>query len=106
MKDENKHNEVITIHVDEDIKTLVPIFLKARDREVEALDSALRNRNFEVIHRIGHNLVGTASAYGFTGLSEIGDALCSACKTKDAETISRLTRDFADYLKRVNVVYE
>lgn len=96
----------ITLHIDESIQDLAIKYIDNRQRDISAIAEALKKGDYEPIRIIGHNTKGTGSAYGFDFISEIGDGLEQAAMRGDSATISKLTADLADYLRRIDVVFD
>ena len=69
--------------IPEDLIMHIPQYLSRREGDLIELKSALREGKFDVIYKIGHNMKGNGSSYGFDRLSSIGENLVSACKTQD-----------------------
>ena len=66
---------VITVYIDQALKEIVPGFLENRRRDVQTLDTALRESNLVKIKTIGHRMKGDGGGYGFDAISVIGVAL-------------------------------
>lgn len=66
--------------VDNEIRALVPNYLKRRRDEVERLKCLLRDGDYVAIKEIGHNLKGTGFGFGFQVLSDLGEQLESAAR--------------------------
>jgi HPt (histidine-containing phosphotransfer) domain-containing protein len=98
--------EKIVVTVDSDLEDLIPGFLENRRKDVKSLRDALAVNKPETLRSIGHSLKGVGGGYGFTGLSEIGAAIESKAKAGTTDGISELIDKMADYLERVEIVYE
>ena len=96
----------ITVHVDPDLEDLIPTYLERRRRELDTLRADLEGADYETIRVTGHSLKGSGGGYGFQTLTEIGAEIESAAKTQDASAISAQLERLADYLARVDVVYD
>jgi len=96
----------ITVHVDSSLKDLAANYLANRQRDIDTITEALKRGNYEPVRAIGHNIKGTGAAYGFDFISEIGDGLEQAAPRSDAANISKLTNELADYLRRLEVVFD
>ncbi|HEX6004391.1 MAG TPA: response regulator [Burkholderiales bacterium] len=60
--------------------------------------AAVERRDFDAIHKIGHNLLGSGEMFGFAELSRIGAGLQRAADAHDAAGVDRLRRRMAHYL--------
>lgn len=98
-------NRIVVI-VDEDLEELIPGFLENRNKDVQVLRDAMGNDDFSKLKSIGHSLKGVGGGYGFDGLSEIGAKIEIAAKASDMNAVRELIDAMADYLGRVDVVYE
>ncbi len=100
------NNPKITVHVDASLKDLAVNYLANRRRDIGVITEALKRGDYEPIRAIGHNIKGTGAGYGFDFISEIGDGLEQAAPQGDAAAISKLTTELADYLRRLDVVFD
>ena len=78
-------------------------YLKRREKDLELLDQALADSNFEAIERTGHNLSGSGSAYGLDAVSGIGRSIEEAAKRADAAQTRRLLDDLAEFVRNVTL---
>jgi HPt (histidine-containing phosphotransfer) domain-containing protein len=61
-------------------------------------EQALKNGDFELLRKVGHDLKGTATSYGFAELTEIGRALETAAKENNAVAVDVLLERILSYL--------
>lgn len=94
----------IRIRVDEDIIDLAEGFLRHRRGAPERIREAMSTDDWTFVHRIGHELKGTAGSYGFRGLSAIGRELEDAADTRDSVAAAAAVERMLDYLERVSVL--
>jgi hypothetical protein len=80
----------------------IPVYLGRREADVKALDRALATGDLQCIQRIGHNMKGSGSSYGFCRITEIGGCLESAAKASNKAEISALLKNLNGYLKSVH----
>lgn len=66
----------------------------------------LKQRDYEAVRVLGHNMKGEGGAYGFDTLSEIGDSIEHAARSKDSQQVLGLVEALSAYLNKVQVVYE
>ncbi|MGB5811474.1 MAG: Hpt domain-containing protein, partial [Polyangiales bacterium] len=82
------------------IVELVPGYLARRERDIQVLRAFVEGRSsFEDVTRVGHNLRGTASAYGFPRLGELGAALEDAPEALQVERVAWI----ADSMEKILV---
>lgn len=96
----------LTIRVDPDLKDLIPGFMRRRRDDVEVLRRALDANDLDKIRISGHSMKGTGAGYGFDEISEIGRNLENAALAADTKAITREIERLANYLARVDVVFE
>ena len=105
-KGQNRNAESgITVYIDSDLEEIVPGFLENRRREVQTVETALRQDDFDTICVIGHRMRGDGGGYGFDAISTIGEAMEQAAARQDQEAIRRHLSNLVDFLARVTVVY-
>ena len=96
----------IPVRVEPELEDIVPIFLERRRQEVDRLRAALGKADYEAIALAGHSMKGTGGGYGFAGISELGARLERAGKEGDGGAVEGLIDELADYLERVELVYD
>jgi len=96
----------IVVSVDADLEELIPGFLENRNKDVQSLREALAGQDIGKLQSIGHSLKGVGGGYGFDALSEIGAAIEAAAKEQQLSSIEELIVRMADYLERIDVVFE
>lgn len=89
------------VQVEDEMEDLVPAYLERRRGDVAACRLALEAGDFDVIRRLGHNMKGTGSGYGFPGLTELGAEIETAALRSDISAIRKHLEHFADYLEHV-----
>ena len=99
-------NETIVVQVNPRIGDIVDSYLEHRNKEVESLRNSLARGEFERIRHAAHDLVGTGGSFGFEDMTVIGRSLESAAANKQTDEIKILVEELAEYLSRVEVVYE
>lgn len=100
--DQNNH----TVTIAKDLADLIPIFFRNRQKEIETLRAALAARDFEQLRQLGHRMKGVGNSYGFAKVSEIGKQVEDGARTGDKAGIDACIAEYADYLAKVQVVYE
>ncbi len=101
-----KQGEKVIVKVDAEIEDIIPIFFEKLLEEIETALDSLRQDDYETIQIWGHRLKGAGVGYGFDAISEIGQFLEQAGKTRDSEDVRNLVDQLSTYLERVDVVYE
>ena len=96
----------IRVHVDPDLKEIVPGFLENRKKDVLALANALQTQDFATCKSIGHKMNGNSGGYGFHRLSEIGEVIEKASANNNLYKIQSATRELESYLANLEVVYD
>jgi len=99
---ENNH----TVIVAKDLADLIPVFFQNRQKEIETLRSALSAGDYEQLRQVGHRMKGVGNSYGFAKVSEIGRRVEDSARSGDKPGIDACISEYADYLSKVQVVYE
>ncbi len=105
-RSEPKQGEKITVHVDAELKEIMPGFLDGLRDDVNSIRQALRNNDYMAIREMGHRLKGVGGTCGFDAVSEIGGEIEKAAKGMHPGEIREALEMFASYLDQVEVVYE
>lgn len=98
--------EKIRVAIDPDLQDLIPGFLENRGKDLGKMREALLAEDLEILRSIGHSLKGVGGGYGFHRISEIGAAIETSAKASDLDSITPQLDNLADYLERLEVVYE
>ena len=82
--------------VAKDIADLIPVFMKNRHKELEALRVALAAADFEQLRQLGHRMKGVGNSYGFN----------HGAKSGDRAALAATITEYDDYLSKVQIAYE
>lgn len=96
----------IVVYVDAGLEDLIPGYLDNRQRDIQVLQDALAQGDYETIRIVGHGMKGSGGGYGFDTITEIGDALEQAARARESDAIRRWVGKLRLYLERVQVVYD
>lgn len=99
-------SDIHVVSVAKDLEDLIPVFLKNRAKELDALRAAVEAANFEQLRQLGHRMKGVGSSYGFALVSSLGKRIEDAALVPDVATLKACVDEYADHLGRVRVVYE
>ena len=99
-------DEKIIVHVDVDLKPIIPRFFELRHEDIDAINKNLEKNDYETIMRLGHSMKGAGGGYGFDYISEIGAAIERVAKEKNREDIRKWADELSVYLEKVEVVYD
>jgi len=105
MKNTNDNNEIV-VHLDPLIQDIVDDFLQHRRENASAISEALETGDLEIVGDIGHDIEGTAGAFGFKEMGLIGRSLQQAARDASLGEIETLAEELTSYLSRLRVVYE
>ncbi len=105
------HNDMpngtkIIIQVDSDLEDLIPGFLENRQRDITTIFDALGRNDYDFIAKAGHTMKGVGGGYGFDAITDIGGSIEQAAKQKDPEKIKQCLSELANYLLRIEIVFE
>ncbi len=92
--------------VAKDLEDLIPVFMKNRTKEVDALRAALGAGDMEQLKQLGHRMKGVGNSYGFGPVSDFGKQIEDGARTSDTAGIDACIGSYADYLSRVEITYE
>ncbi|WP_420267212.1 response regulator [Candidatus Magnetominusculus dajiuhuensis] len=96
----------LTVHIDPDLKGVIPAFLKDVLCDINAIKGALKAGDIKVAQKIGHNLKGAGGGYGFKAVTTIGGDIERAAKENNPDEITRLLDELSGYMKNVHIVYQ
>lgn len=96
----------ITVRLEADLAHLIPGFLANRRAEIGRIGELLAAQDGPALRRIGHNLKGCGSAYGFDPISEFGARIEQAALSGDFAAAAAAQAQLADYLARIDVRFE
>ncbi len=96
----------IVVHVDIDLEDLIPGFLDNRQSDLQKLEQALGDQDFETLRSIGHNIKGVGGGYGFHEMTVIGAAIEECAKENMLEAAIENVRKLSHYLSNIEIVYE
>ncbi len=103
--DPNRGDKII-VHVDPDLKELVPGLLKNRRKDVKSLVAAVERSDYETIEALGHTMKGDGGGYGFHAITDIGGSLEKAASNKNLQEIRKWVKQLSVYLESVEIVYK
>ena len=92
--------------VAKDIADLIPVFMKNRHKELEALRVALAAADFEQLRQLGHRMKGVGNSYGFNHVSTLGKSIEDGAKSGDRVALAATITEYDDYLSKVQIAYE
>ncbi|MGQ0587502.1 MAG: Hpt domain-containing protein [Gammaproteobacteria bacterium] len=85
------------------IAPLVPGYLKNREQDLGKVEQALAAKDFAALRKLGHNMKGSAGAYGLPPLSEIGARIEDAALAGDAAAIGTALEEMRVFLRNVRL---
>ena len=94
------------VTVARDLEDLIPVFMSNRKKELDTLRVALAAADFEQLRQLGHRMKGVGNSYGFEKVSLLGKQVEDGAKVSDRDALGRCLAEYADYLARVQIVYE
>jgi HPt (histidine-containing phosphotransfer) domain-containing protein len=71
------------VTVAKDLADLIPVFMKNRHKELDALRGALAAADFEQLRQLGHRMKGVGNSYGFARVSTIGKYIEDGARSGD-----------------------
>jgi len=91
-----------SVAVDPDLADLVPAFIEKSRQQLTGLEKMEGDSLFVEARRVGHNLKGTGSLFGFQIVSQMGTQIEEAAVAKDELGARRLARELALWLENLN----
>ena len=95
----------IVVYVDPDLADLIPGYLNNRRKDVITVRDAIAQHDMESVWRIGHNMKGNGTSYGFDAITAFGAELEKGGKEQDLESVNLTLTCLEVYLDRVEIVY-
>lgn len=96
----------IKVNIDPDLEDLIPGFLNNRRNDVEQIRSSLRSGDYVKIRLLGHSMKGAGGGYGFDPITDYGGDIEQAALAQDDAAIEASLARLADYLARVEPVFD
>jgi HPt (histidine-containing phosphotransfer) domain-containing protein len=94
------------VMVAKDLEDLIPVFMKNRHKELDALRVALAAADFEQLRQLGHRMKGVGNSYGFARVSTLGKYIEDGARSGDRAALQATIREYDDYLSKVQIAYE
>ena len=94
------------VTVPKDLEDLIPVFMSNRKKELDTLRVALAAADFEQLRQLGHRMKGVGNSYGFAQVSDFGKYVEDGARSGDRAGLETRIREYADYLAKVEIVYE
>jgi PleD family two-component response regulator len=91
------------VRVDSELAGLARAYLVNRLKDADAIAVALGIGDWDRIHRIGHNMRGSAEMFGFSELAELGAALQAAADAASLSEVECLHRSMAIILANTRI---
>jgi HPt (histidine-containing phosphotransfer) domain-containing protein len=94
------------VTVAKDLEDLIPTFMNNRRKELDALRVAVAASDFEQLRQLGHRMKGVGNSYGFALVSTIGKMVEDGARSGDRAALEAQIAQYAEYLAKVEIVYE
>lgn len=73
-------------------------YIERRQSDLQSCLEAIQKNEFGTLERIGHQMKGNATSFGFDDLAVIGENLETAAKNQDLARAQDITKNFQTYL--------
>src|SRR5438270_6159003 len=100
------NDDAYKVTVARDLQDLIPGFMRNRNKELQTLRVALASADFEQLRQLGHRMKGVGNSYGFAHVSTLGKQIEDGARSGDRAGLEARIREYADYLAKVEIVYE
>lgn len=97
--------DVNIVNINNELKDLIPNFLKNRSIQINSLKEATIHSNFENIKFLSHSLKGTAGSYGFDYMSLLAKKIELATINKSLEQIETLLLELEQHFNNMKIIY-
>lgn len=84
-----------------DLMEYIPEFLGNREKDLAALQAAMKKNDFVEIFRLGHRIKGVCQPFGFEVLGKIAEDLESAAHREDRDLCESMIAEFGTVLTKV-----
>jgi len=92
--------------VQKDLEDLIPVFMRNRHKELDALRVALAAADFQQLRQLGHRMKGVGNSYGFTHISTLGKYIEDGARSGDRASLQARISEYEEYLSKVQITYE
>ena len=92
--------------VQKDLEDLIPVFMRNRHKELDALRVALAAADFEQLRQLGHRMKGVGNSYGFTHVSTLGKYIEDGARSGERASLQARISEYEEYLSKVQITYE
>ena len=92
--------------VQKDLEDLIPVFMRNRHKELDALRVALAAADFEQLRQLGHRMKGVGNSYGFSHISTLGKYIEDGARSGDRASLQARISEYEEYLSKVQITYE
>jgi HPt (histidine-containing phosphotransfer) domain-containing protein len=96
----------IRVRVPADLLEYIPELLTVTRAQLASGFEELAGGSFAAFQTLGHNLKGSAAAFGLDALGDLGRVIEDAARARDGARVTALAADVRDYLDRLDVVAE
>ncbi|GAK51500.1 hybrid sensor [Candidatus Moduliflexus flocculans] len=101
QRDDNR----VVVYIEPDFAEFIPEFFEDIRQDIQVMNDALREQDYQEISRVGHSLKGAGGGYGFNTISDIARSLETAAKEGRAEEITLWINKLRTFIDEVRVVY-
>ncbi|TVM15951.1 hypothetical protein DPQ33_13355 [Oceanidesulfovibrio indonesiensis] len=94
------------VNVPKGLEDLIPQYLESLYNDMAAMQEALAAEDYENLRRLGHSQKGSAPAYGFYRVAELGICIQQAAEAKNQAEAALFLAELDDYVKNVRIMTE
>ena len=94
------------VQINKIFEDIMPLYLKHRFENVDALRVAIKISDFKKIERIGHRMKSSGGLYGFNSITTLGESIETAAQCGDFESIKKWTDYLDNYLQNMEVKFK
>jgi len=101
-REESIQNREVVLLASPQLAARVPLFLNNRRKDVITMLDALAGDDLKTVQRLGHNMRGTGTSYGFAAITEIGAIIEHEAGKSDSTASRHWVGELSRYLERVS----
>lgn len=81
---------------------LLQSYINRRIEELDQIDSALHNKEYDLLFKIGHQLKGNGAMYGFPEISSFGELVETGATQHDINAIQLQFSSYRNFITKLS----
>lgn len=75
-------------------------YVERRKKDLEDCQTSFKLQNFSVLEKVGHQLKGNGTTFGFADISTIGKRMELAAANADIPEVEKALKEFSNWVNR------